>query len=173
MPRECVDYYWSYGRKSNLSNKLKWNFIQAAVVSILLYGCTTWTLTKHIAKKLDGNCTRMLQALWNKSWKQHSNKTTIDGHLSPISKTIQIRQTRYVGHNWKSKDEIISDVLLWTPAHERESVGQPKRTYLQQLCVDTGCNPEDLLRAMVDRSEWRERIKEILTNITTWRYIRD
>ena len=36
------------------------SFFQAAVVSILLYGCTTWTLTKLLEKKLDGNYTRML-----------------------------------------------------------------------------------------------------------------
>ena len=41
---------------------------QAAVVSILLYGCTTWTLTKRLEKKLDGNYTRMLKAILNKSW---------------------------------------------------------------------------------------------------------
>ena len=34
---------------------MKRSFFQAAVVSILLYGRTTWTLTKRIEKKLDGN----------------------------------------------------------------------------------------------------------------------
>ena len=42
--------------------------------SILQYGCTTWMLTKHIEKKFDSNCTRMLQAVMNKSWKQHPTK---------------------------------------------------------------------------------------------------
>ena len=27
----------------------------------------------------------------------------------------------------------------------------------QQLCDDTGCNPEDLPKAMTDRETWRER----------------
>ena len=31
--------------KSDLTDKMKRSFFQAAVVSILLYGCTTWTLT--------------------------------------------------------------------------------------------------------------------------------
>ena len=38
------------------------SFFQAAVVSILLYGCTTWTLAKWLEKKLDGNYTRMLRS---------------------------------------------------------------------------------------------------------------
>ena len=36
--------------KSDLTNKMKRSFFQAAVVSILLYGCTTWTLTKRLEK---------------------------------------------------------------------------------------------------------------------------
>ena len=41
--------------KSDLTDKMKRSFFQAAVTSILLYGCTTWTLTKRLEKKLDGN----------------------------------------------------------------------------------------------------------------------
>ena len=41
--------------KSDLTDKMKRSFFQAAVVSILLYGCTTWTLTKRLEKKLDAN----------------------------------------------------------------------------------------------------------------------
>ena len=50
--------------KSDLTDKMKRSFFQAAVASILLYGCTTWTLTKRLEKKLDGNYTRMLRAIW-------------------------------------------------------------------------------------------------------------
>ena len=60
--------------KSDLTNKMKRSFFQAAVVSILLYEGTTWTLTKRMEKKLDGNYTRMLRAILNKSWRQHPHK---------------------------------------------------------------------------------------------------
>ena len=100
--------------KSDLTNKTKCSFFQAAVVSILLYGCTTWTLTKWLEKKLDGNYTRMLRAILNKSWRQHPTRHQLYGHLPPITKTIQVRRTRHAGHSWRSKDVLISDVLLWT-----------------------------------------------------------
>ena len=105
--------------KSNLTDKMKRSFFQAAVVSILLYGCTTWTLTKRLEKKLDGNYTRMLREILNKSWRQHPTKHQLYGHLHPITKSIQVRRTRHAGHCWRSKDELISDVLLWTPAYGR------------------------------------------------------
>ena len=100
--------------KSDLTDKMKRSFFQAAVVSTLLYGCTTWTLTKRL-EKLDGNYTRMLRAILNKSWRQHPTRHRLYGHLPPITKTIQARQTRHAGHCWRSRDEPISDVFLWTP----------------------------------------------------------
>ena len=53
--------------KSDLTDKMKRSFFQAVVVSILLCGCTTWTLTERLEKKLEGNYTRMLRAILNKS----------------------------------------------------------------------------------------------------------
>ena len=150
--------------KSNLTDKMKRSFFQAAVVSILLYGCTTCTLTKRLEKKLDGNYTRMLRAILNKSWRQHPTRHQLYGHMPPITKTIQVRQTRHAGHCWRNREELISDVLLWTP-HIWPS---KRRTYIQQLCEDTGCNPEDLPEAMNDREKWRERVKDIRARGTTW-----
>ena len=100
--------------KSDVNDKMKCSFFNAAVVSILLYRCTTWTLTKRMEKKLDGNYTRMLRAILNKSWRQHPTKQQLYDHLPPITKTIQVRRTRHAGHCWRSRDELISDVLLWT-----------------------------------------------------------
>ena len=81
-------------------------------------------------KKLDGNCTRMLRAILNKSWWQHPTRHQLYGHLPPIMKTIQVRRTRYAGHCWRSKDELISDVLLWTPTYGRAKAGWPsEHTY--------------------------------------------
>ena len=142
---------------SDLTDKMKSSFFQAAVVSILLYGCTTRTLTKWLEKKLDGNYTRMLRAILNKSWRQHPTRHQLYGHLPPITKTIQARRTRHAGHCWRSRDELISDVLLWTLAYGQAKAGRPARTYIQQLCEDTGCSPEDLPEAMNDREKWRER----------------
>ena len=154
--------------KSDLTDKMKRSFFQAAVTSILLYGCTTWTLTKRLEKKLDGNYTRMLRAILNRSWRQHSTRRQLYGHLPPITKTIQVRQTRHAGYCWRSRDELISDVLLWTPTHGRAIAGRPARTYIQQLCEDSGCCPEDLPEAMNDREKWRERVRDIRATSTTW-----
>ena len=147
--------------KSDLTDKMKRSFFQAAIVSILLYGCTNWTLTKRLEKKLDSNYARMLQAILNKSWQQHLTRHQLYGDLPLITKTIQVRRTRHAGHCWRSKYELISDVFLWTPANGQAKVGRPARTYIQQLCEDTGCSLEDRPEAMNDREKWRERVRDI------------
>ena len=98
--------------KSDLTDKMKHSFFKATVVSILLFGCTTWTLTKQLKKKLDGYYTRMLWAILNKSWRQHPTRHQLYGHLPPITKTIQARRTRHAGHCWRSKDELISNTPM-------------------------------------------------------------
>ena len=147
---------------------MKRGFFHAAVVLILLYGCTTWTLTNWLEKKLDGNYTRMLRVILNKSWWQHPTRHQLYGHLPPIPKTIQVRQTRHRGHCWRSRNKFISDVLLWTPTYGRAKAGWPARTYIQQLCEDTGCSPEDLPEAKNDREKWRERARDIHASGMTW-----
>ena len=127
-----------------------------------------WTLTKRLEKKLDGNYTRMLRAILNKSWQQHPTRHQLYGHLPPITKTIQVRRTRYAGHCWRSRNELIRDVHLWIPTHGRAKAGRPARTYIQQLCEDTGCCPEDLPRAMNDGEEWRERVRDIRAASRIW-----
>ena len=153
--------------KSDLADKMKRSFFHAATVSILLYGCTSWTLAKQLEKKLDSNYTRMLRAIWNKSWRQHHTRHQLYGHRPPITKTIQVRLTRHAGHCWRSRDELISDILLWIPKYGRAKAGRPARTYKQQLCEDTGCSPEDLPEAMNDREKWRERVSDICASSTT------
>ena len=130
---------------------MKRSFVQSAIVSMLLYGCTTWTLNKRLGKRFDGGYTRMLRAILNRSWRQHPTKQHLYGHLPPITKTIQIRRTRHAVHYWRSEGKLISDLLQWTPTHGRAKSGWPTRTFIQRLCEDMECSPEDLPKAMNDR----------------------
>ena len=58
------------------------------------------------------------------------------------------------------EDQLIKFQAIFR-THGRAKAGRPARTYIQQLCEDTGCCPEDLPRAMNDREEWRERVRYI------------
>ena len=139
--------------KSDLSDKIKWDFFQAVVVSVLLYRCTTKTLMKCTEKKPNRNYSRMLHAILNKSWKQHLTKQQLYNFSShKTSKTYR-----------ESKDKFMSDVLLWIPSYGPTSVGWLSRTYIYHLCTD----PEDLPGVMDGRDRWQKRLKELHAISTT------
>ena len=96
-------------RKSDLTDKIKQFFPSSNCVDTVI-----WMHHMH-GEKLDSNYTWMLWAILNKSRMQNPKKQQLYSHLPPIIKTFQTRQTRHVGHCWRSKDELISDVFLWTP----------------------------------------------------------
>ena len=95
-------------------------YLILAVVPILLYRCTTWTLIKTSEQNLDDNCTRILRAILNTFCKQHSTKKQLYLKKTAILKTIRTRQ---MGHCWMSKDELKSIFLQLAPSYERASVG--------------------------------------------------
>ena len=145
--------------KSNLPNNLKREFFRAVVEPILLYGSTTWTLLKNQTRKLDGTYTRMLRAILNKSWTDHPTKEELYGNIPAVSETIMERRMKFAGHCFRSKDELISSLLLWKPMHGHTSRGRPCKTYVDLLCEDTGLNAQELQAAMMDRDIWRQRIR--------------
>ena len=151
-----LDKIW----KSNLSPQLKRNFFRATVESVLLYGATSWTLTKTLEKMLDGAYTRMLRAVLNISWREHPTKRVLYGDLPPISQTLRDRRLRFAGHCFRSKEELASDLVLWQPNHGFKSRGRPARTYPDQLSDDLGCMKEDLPVLMSDRTRWKEQVIE-------------
>ena len=144
------------------------NFEKLTHSWILLWYNKDFVFCRLTKRKLDGNYTRMLRAILNKSWRQHPTRHQLFGHLPPITKTIQVRRTRHAGHCWRIRDKLIRDVLLWTPTHGRAKAGRPARIYIQQLCEDTGFCPENLPEAMNDREKWREKVRDIRATSTTW-----
>ena len=126
-------------------------------------------LTKCIEKKLDGIYTRVLHTVLNKSCKQHPKKQQLYSHLPPIAKTIHIWWTRWAGHYSRRKDELPSNILPWIPTHGYTSVGQAARTYLHQLCVDTGCSLEDLPRVMDGRANLMMMISVVFFKLLTFK----
>ena len=84
--------------KSDLTDKMKRSFFQAAVVSILLYGCTTWTLTKRLERKLDGKLHKNVessikQVLATTPHETPTLRTLAPHHENYTSSTNQTRRT--------------------------------------------------------------------------------
>ena len=121
-------------------------------------------------KKLDGNYTSILQAILNKSWRQRPKKQLLYGHQPPIMKTIKIRLTRHAGHCWRSKDELICDVFLWTSSHGRAKAAlhtAALKTCRKQWTIGRGWEREGDIRAATDDDD-EKQFKTTFLSIWFW-----
>ena len=91
---------------------------------VLLYGWTTLTLIRYLIKKIDGNYKKMQQAVLNKSRLQNLTKQQLLCLMPSISQNIHVRRTRHSSHSCRSKDEIITDFISWTPTYGHTTVGR-------------------------------------------------
>ena len=78
---------------------------------------------------------------------------------SSTTRILCIRITRFAGHCYRSEEEIIKDVLLWTPNHGTTKLGRWRKSYVKQLCDHTGLTTKELKIAMKDRTTWTKLLK--------------
>ena len=97
---------------------IKWNAVSSRqrFASILLYGCSTWTLTKTTGEE----ARRQLRKEYcEQSWTSSGGNTLQDTQCTATCllsrKLFKLDEPDMPGHCWRSRDELISDVLLWTP----------------------------------------------------------
>ena len=82
-----------------------------------------------------------------------NNSCTATDH--PSRKPFKLDEQEVRTNCWRSKDELISDVLLWTPSH---SVGRPTRNHLQQCWATNEKSSTTVLgdqREIIDNSPVR------------------
>ena len=91
---------------------MKRDFFQVVNISVLLYGCTTQTLTKHTEKKLYWTAQNAICYFERILEATTPPKQQLYSHLPPISQTIRVRRPRHVRYCRWTKDERTSDVLL-------------------------------------------------------------
>ena len=134
----------------------KIDLFRATTESVILYGSTTWSLTKKEERSIDGCYTRMLRMALNISWKDHVTNQVLYGSLPKISEVIRKRRLQLAGHCFRDKSAPVSKLVTWNPMHGKCSVGRPARSYVDILLEDTDINNVDELeKCMDDRNLWR------------------
>ena len=128
-----LDKIW----KSSLKREMKIKLFQSLVLSILLYGAETWTLTQTLQKKLDGVFTRMLLKALGLTWRDMVPNTELYRNIPTLSSELRQRRLRFAGHCHRRQDELCSRMLMWQPPHGKRRVGAPKQTYINMLEQDT------------------------------------
>ena len=148
-----MDNIW----KSQLSRTIKLLLFLATVVSILLYGSETWSLTVAEEKRLDGTYTRMLRKVLNISWKDKITNRELYGEAEKLSSIIQRRRLQLAGHVYRDVNSPARHLVTWIPKHGKPTQGRPTGTYIDTLLRDTGLHDvNELEKCMGDRDVWHQ-----------------
>ena len=122
-------YWLSVIEKSDLTDQITRSFLRSC-----RYCCMDaphGRLQKVWRKKARRQLQKMLRAMLNKSWTQQPKQLYLYCYQPHITKTLQVKLTKHAGHCWKNKNELIIDVLRWTPSHGQAKVGWPARTFIE------------------------------------------
>ena len=145
--------------KSNLAKSTKLKLFRATVETILLYGCSTWTLTQREEKKLDGTYTRMLRVVHNIGWDDKITNESLYGKLDKISHTMRTRRMKLAGHVFRDKSSPAHALITWVPTHGVTSRGRPATSYPEALMTDANVETTlQLEQLMANRVEWRNHM---------------
>ena len=156
-----LDKVW----KSNIQRKCKLQFFHASVVSILLYGSETWTVTKEMVDRIDGCYTRLLRKALNVRWQDHPTNESLYQDLPKLSTRLKARRLRFAGHCARATNQPVSRTLFWTPQNGYTSRGRPQTTYSKNLLTDTNLDdPSDVLNLMQDKESWKNLVENVSNN---------
>jgi hypothetical protein len=157
--------------KSHLDEDLKRQFFNSTVVSILLYGCETWSLTNTLEQRINGSYTKLLRYAMGVSWIDHVTNATLYGNFPKITRTIQYRRLRFAGHCLRASDQVVTTLVLRQPIKGQYRRGggstltYPKRILkdLNDAGVDTTeMNIANISEWALDRDLWKVYLKKVL-----------
>ena len=149
--------------KSNIySLKTKLRLFNRNVISVLLYGCQSWRVSKDDMNKLDVFQTKFLRRTCNIFWPNKiSNEDLYRRTNSPISTQIQKHRLRWLGHVLRMPQDSIPKVALrWTPTGKRNR-GRPKTIWRRTITTelsDIGLTMGEAQVIAQDRHRWRRDI---------------
>ena len=76
------------------------------------------------------------------------------------------KKLRFIGHCWRSKSELLSDLLILQPLYGQRPRVQPAKIVIDQLREDTGFTLSELPTVISDIKVWTKRIMDCRASST-------
>ena len=154
-----LEHLWRCPRIS-IANKIK--LFNTTCVTVLLYGCESWVLSKAMESEINAFGTSCYRIMLNiKRIDSVSNATVHDlTQAAPLVENVRTRQLRILGHVLRlPDDESCKEYALHIPTHGKRKPGRQRTlflTYIQHLlgATDNMIGPNKLSELAEDRYGW-------------------
>lgn len=152
-----LDRMW----KSNISFPSKFKLYKALVVSILLYGCETWTILREDERRIQAFETKCLRRLLGISFREHrTNEYVLNtirnlvGPQEPLLATIKRRKLAWFGHH--TRHDSLSKTILQGTVEGGRRRGRPRLSWSDNIKDWMEMTMPELLSSAANRTNWRK-----------------
>ena len=133
---------------------------KALVLSILLYGCESWTLTAELEKKIQAFEMKCLRKLLNISWTEHKTNELVRYQVElavstqePLLATAKRRKMQWYGH--VTRHNTMAKTILQGTLEGGRRRGRPRKSWSDNVKEWTDMDTPTLIRAAEARQNWR------------------
>ena len=151
-----LDKIW----KSNISFPTKYRLFKSLVVSILLYGCESWTLLAEAEERIRSFETKSTRRMLGISWREHKTNEYVMkrvkdlvGPQEPLLTTVKRRKLVWFGHTTRH-NSLSKTIMQGTVAGSRKRGGQ-RKCWMDNIKEWTAMTTPNLLIAANNRDTWR------------------
>lgn len=155
-----LDKIW---KNSQFTYKTKIKIFKSYVISVLLYSCECWRMTKTDEKKLDAFLHKSLRRMFKIYWPMRVTNEEIRARagLETISKQVARRRWTCLGHVLRMDHYSHPRIALtWVPEGKRKR-GRPRETWrrtIERELKENGLGTWAAeASAAEDRTAWRQR----------------
>ena len=148
-------------RSKEISFPSKMKLFRSLVLSILLYGCESWTLTAELERRIEAFETKSYRRMLGISWFQHKtneyvlNKVfSLAGPQEPLLSIVKRRKLSWFGHT--TRHDSLSKTILQGTLEGKRKRGRQRKCWMDNIKDWTQMNMAQLLKKANDRPGWRE-----------------
>ena len=147
-------------KSNNISFQTKYRLYRSLVLSILLYGCETWTLLAETERRIQAFEMKCLRRLLRISYMDHKTNdyvraiiNTNVGPQEPLLATVKRRKLTWFGHVTRH-DSLCKTIMQGTVEGGRRR-GRQRKSWSDNVKEWTELTMPELLTQSTDRPAWR------------------
>ena len=152
-------------KSSSIGFLVKLKLYKSLVVSILLYGCESWTLTADLERRIQAFEHKCLRKLLHISHTEHKTNEFVRqlvfilaGKQEPLLAVVKRRKLAWYGHI--SRHDTLSKTIFQGTVEGKRSRGRPRKSWSDNVKDWTNQPTARTLRAAEDRHQWRAMAEE-------------
>ena len=153
-----LDKIWK-SKEIRFPTKMK--LYRALVLSTLLYGCESWTMSAETTKKVKTFETKSFRRMLGITWKERKTNeyvfdqvSLLDGPQEPLLATIKRRKLAWFGH--VTRHNTLPKTILQGTLEGGRKRGRQQKSWFDNIKEWTRMDSPTLLRSAENRAAWRQ-----------------